>query len=221
MKKLLFFVLIMTLGACDKVDRRDMELRTFELNRLSNDEALALLTPYIREGGYVSGKNKLITVREKADRIKVIEDVLKKYDGIGEAADVVLRVRVIEANGFTDRDTAIADIESTLRQTFRYRGYRLVGETQIQAREQSAFAQTLGKGYTLEGMMGSIRVVGTEQRVAVSVELAGQMRTTPVVAPGVMLKTTVTGTIGKPVVLGQSTETGAVILVITPSLATQ
>src|SRR5687768_4998329 len=100
MKKLLLFALIMTLGACDKADRRDMELRTFELNRLSNDEALALLTPYIREGGYVSGKNKLITVREKADRIKVIEDVLKKYDGIGEAADVVLRVRVIEANGF-------------------------------------------------------------------------------------------------------------------------
>ena len=218
MKKLLMIAIVM-IAACDR--HEDMPSRTFELNRLSNDEAIALVTPYIREGGYVSGKNKLITVREKEDRLKVIEDLLKKYDGLGDAADVVLRVRVIEANGFTARDTAIADIESTLRETFRYRGYRLAGETRIQAREQSSFAQTLGNGYTLDGGVGSIRVLENEQRVPVTVELAGQLDTQPVVAPGVMMKTTVTATMGKPVVLGQSTKNGAVILVITPSLVTQ
>src|SRR5262245_50713739 len=97
-------LLLVTLVACDK--QRGMETKTYQLHRLKTDEALELLTPYIREGGRLSGKNTLITVTEKPDRQKVIEELLKKYDGTGEAIDIGLDVQVIEADGFEKTDSA-------------------------------------------------------------------------------------------------------------------
>jgi hypothetical protein len=222
MKRLLMVALLL-LAACDR--ERGMERKTFELHRLSNDDALALLTPYIREGGMVSGKNRLITVREKPDRLKMIEELLSKYDGLGEAVDVVLDVQVIEADGFTTTDTAIADIEQTLRQTFRYRGYRLAGETHIQAREGTNFRRSIGngfvmgqqnKGFMLEGAVDRVSTTGNEQRIPIQIQLRG-----PAAEGFVEVAGTVTGTVGKPTVLGQSTSKGAVILVIRPSLVKQ
>jgi hypothetical protein len=222
MKRLLMVAVIL-LAACDR--ERGMERKTFELHRLSNDDAVALLTPYIREGGMVSGKNRLITVREKPDRMKMIEQLLSKYDGLGEAVDVVLDVQVIEADGFTATDTAIADIEQTLRQTFRYHGYRLAGETHIQAREGTTFRRSIGngfvmgqqdKGFMLEGAVDRVSTTGNEQRIPIQIQLRG-----PAGEGFVEVAGTVTGTVGKPTVLGQSTSKGAVILVIRPSVVKQ
>jgi hypothetical protein len=205
-------VFLILAAACND-QGRDMEVRTFELHRLKTDEAVEILTPYIREGGYLNGRGRLISVREKEDRLKVIEDLLRKYDGIGEAMDLVLDVQVIEANGFTTRDTAIAAIEQTLRETFRYRGYRLAGEARIQAREGTGFRRTIGAGYTLQGELDRLRSPSNTQvmRVPIVVSL-----TKPAAAQGGMveLSGTVTASIGKPTVLGQSTGNGAVILVI-------
>lgn len=221
MKRLLLTVLLMALAGCDS--SRGMETRTFELHKLSSDEALVLLTPYIREDGRLSGKNKLITVREAPERLKVIEDLLRKYDGDENASDLMLHVQVIEANGFTGRDTAIADIEQTLRQTFRYRGYRLAGDAYIQAREGSVFRRSIGRGYVtgqnqggymLEGRVDRLSTTQNEQRVPIDIQLRG-----PNQGGFVEVASTITGTIGKPTVLGQSTGNGAVILVIRPSVA--
>lgn len=215
MKKLLLVAVILLAGACDK--KRGMEVRTYELNRLSNEDAQALVTPYIRDGGYLAGKGKLLSVREKPDRLKVIEDLLRKYDGIGEAVDVVLDVQIIEANGFTGRDSAIADIEQTLRQTFKYKGYRLAGETRVQAREGTGFRTTMSGGFVLDGELDRVRASGSEQRVPIELRLVK-----PMMGRGQMaleLGGTVTTTIGKPTVLGQSTNEGAIILVVRPSVA--
>ena len=223
MKKLLLVVALLLFAACDR--ERGMETKTYQLNRLSTDDALALLTPYIRERGMLSGKGRLITVREKPDRQQVIQQLLSKYDGLGEATDIVLDVQVIEANGFTGADSAIADIEQTLRQTFRYRGYRLAGETHIQAREGSAFRRTIGQGYVvgqqnrngylLEGEVERVAMVGEEQRIPIEIRLLG-----PSGGGGVVeVAGTVTGVVGRPTVLGQSTGNGALIVVIRPSLA--
>jgi hypothetical protein len=206
----LFALLLVTLAACDK--KRGMETKTFELGRLSNDEALALLTPYIREGGYVSGKEKLISVTEKPDRLRLIGDLLKQYDGGGEAFDIALDVQVIEANGFESADPAIADIESTLRQMFKYRGYKLIGSTRIQTREDERFLQA-NPAFKVQGHMQRLRASGNEQRIPITIGLQtdnGEM------------ESTVTATLGKPVVLGQSTvQGGAVILVIRPSIVSK
>lgn len=221
MKRLLLVVLLMVLAACDA--RRNMETRTFTLHRLNNDEALALLTPYIREGGRLSGRGKFITVREDPERLKAIEDVLAQYDGSQTPIDVILHVQVIEADGFSGRDSAIADIEQTLRQTFRYSGYRLAGEAHIQAREGTVFRRSIGRGfvmgqneggYMLEGRVDRVTTSQKEQRIPIDIQLRG-----PNQGGFVEVASTVTGTMGKPTVLGQSTGNGAVILVIRPSLA--
>lgn len=215
MNKLLLIAVMLLAVACDK--KRGMEVRTYELNRLSNEDAQALVTPYIRDGGYLAGKGKLLSVREKPDRLVVIEELLRKYDGMGEAVDVVLDVQVIEANGFSGRDSAIADIEQTLRETFKYRGYRLAGQTRVQAREGTAFRTTMSGGFVLDGQLDRVRANGAEQRVPIELRLlrapSGQQ------AAPVELGGTVTGTIGKPTVLGQSTNEGAIILVVRPALA--
>jgi hypothetical protein len=219
MKRLILTVLLIAAVACDA--SRGMETRTFQLHQLSNEEAQALLTPYVREGGRLSGRNRLITVREEPERLKVIEDLLRKYDGDENASDVMLHVQVIEANGFTGRDSAIADIEQTLRQTFRYSGYRLAGEAHIQAREGSVFRRSIGGGtgrngsaYMLEGRVDRVTTSQREQRIPIDIQLRG-----PNQGGFVEVASTVTGTMGKPTVLGQSTGNGAVILVIRPSLA--
>lgn len=214
-KALVLIALLLLAGACDK--RRDMEVRTFQLNRLSNEDAMALLTPYIREGGYISGKNRLISVREKADRLQVVEDLLKKYDGLGAAVDIVLNVQIIEANGFTTRDSAIADIEQTLRETFKYRGYRLAGETRILAREGTAFRTTTAGSFMLEGEVDRVVASGKEQRIPIELRLLRGAASPNM--PPIELAGTITGTVGKPTVLGQSTNSGAIILVVRPSIA--
>lgn len=208
MKRFVLMLALICLTACG--DRtRGMETRSYELSRLSTDEAVSLLTPYIREGGYLSGKNRLISVREKPDRLTLIEDMLRKYDGIGQAVDIALEIRVVEANGFEQQDPALADVEQTLRQTFKYRGYKVIGQALVRAREDGKFSYA-GNNFILSGQTQRLTRVGSEQRLPVEIDLQ--------VAKVVGLGSTVTTTIGKSVVLGQSTATGAIILVMKPSI---
>ena len=207
MKRMLLILAIVTLAACNGRER-GMETKTYTIARLTQEEAIQLLTPYIREGGYLSGKNHLITVREKPDRLAVIEDLLKKYDGGGVVQDVAMRIQIVEANGFTARDSAIADIEQTLRGMFKYKGYRLAGEALVRAREDSPFEQKVG-GYKVTGGVG--RMVAERGPIMITLwDKSGS---------GQLLSSTVTATMNKPVVLGQSTDGGAIILIIRPSLA--
>jgi hypothetical protein len=204
MKRWIIVLALMALAACDR-SHRGMETKSYQLARLSSDEAISLLTPYIGEGGYLSGKNGIITVREKPDRLKAVEDLLERFDGGGEAQDVVMKLQVIEADGFTERDTRIADIEATLRETFKYTGYRLLGETQVRTREDSNFAQSV-ENMDIVGRVH--RMAGT--RVPIDIQLTTEKA---------KMGSTVTAEMGKPVVLGQSVGNGAIILVIRPSLA--
>jgi hypothetical protein len=214
MKKLMW-VFVVAIAACSPT--RQMETRTYQLSRLSTEDAISLITPYIRERGWVGGRNRLISVREDAGRQKEIADLLKKYDGGGSAVDVVLDMQVIEADGFTGQDPAIADVAGTLQQMFKYHGYRLVGSTHIQVREESNFRQS-GPGFIISGRTDRLRDENGEQRIPISVNLQ-----TP---PKAGLESTVTATIGKPVILGESacsgptcTKSGAIILVIRSSIA--
>lgn len=206
MKRMMLLLTIVAVAGCN--DRRGMETRTYEIARLTDQEAIELITPYIRDGGSITGKNRLITVRERDDRLKVVEDLLEKYDGAGQTQDVAMRIQIVEANGFTERDSAIADVEQTLREMFKYDGYRLSGETQIRAREESSFEQDIGN-YRIQGNVG--RLNGDRGPVYIGLwDQTGTRR---------LLSSTITATMGKPVVLGQSAGDGAIILILRPELA--
>lgn len=206
MRRMIMILALATLAACNKDS--GIDTRTYPISRLTRDEALELLTPYITERGRLSGTDKLITVRETEDRLKVIEELLQKYDGGGVVKDVVMKIQIVEANGFTGRDSAIADIEQTLRETFKYSGYRLAGETLVRAREESDFEQNIGS-FVISGNVG--RLTGERGPVRINLWNTDPTRR--------LLSSTVTATMGKTVVLGQSSGTGALILVIRPSVA--
>ena len=198
-------LLLIALVACDK--KRGMESRTYELSRLTTEEASALLTPYIREGGYISSKGRYMTVTERPDRLKLIGELIEQYDGSGDPLDIQLDVQVIEANGFDKLDSAIADVESTLRETFKYRGYRLIGATSIRTREDQEFVQKTPV-FSIRGRVQRMRGKPGEKRVPITVQL--QTEETEMMS-------TITGTVGKPLVLGQgNAKGGAIILVIRP-----
>ncbi|HEX6559630.1 MAG TPA: secretin N-terminal domain-containing protein [Longimicrobiales bacterium] len=219
MKWLVLTFACMALVACNKT--RGMEVRTYELSRLDADQVQTLLTPYIGDGGTIVMKkgSRLITVRDRPERLKLIEAVLKKYDGSGEAADVMLDLQVVQADGFSQRDSALADIEPTLRQTFRYRGYRLLGETHVRVREDNGFEQNVGD-FAISGRVHRIQPGASEKRLPIDIQLQTPMQVAPNGLPRQdQMGTTVTATLGKPMVLGQSTRSGAIILVIRPSLA--
>ena len=212
----------------------ELEVRTFDLNRLEAMEAEALITPYIfqgREGapGLSSHTNGVLTVREMPENLDRIAEVLNRYDQA--AAEVQLHFQIIEADGFTERDEAIADIETELRKLLRYDGYRLVGEAIMQTREGSQYTQqrvqpsiserNVGEGgqspFEVTAGVGRVSRTGGEMSVLLEVGLSDAWSS--------LLTTTVTVTDGKTVVLGttsgqanQEGRAAALILVVTPTI---
>jgi hypothetical protein len=139
------------LGACGTGP--DLDTRTFELKYLRPGDASAIISPYVYADrptgkGVVSVAGTAITVRETKDNLDKIERVLANYDR--PQPTVRLTFRLIQADGVTGADPAIADVEATLRQLFRFRGYRLVGEGVVSGIEGSGVSQMLGGG----GMLG-------------------------------------------------------------------
>jgi hypothetical protein len=201
-------MLVLLLAACDS--GRNLQVRTYELHRLSKDEALTLVTPYVDDGGYLSGSDKLITVRTSPARQGEIATVLAKFDAA--PVEVVLHFRVVEANGFTTRDSALADVEPLLRGLFRYDGYRLAREATVQVTEGGKFSQGTGGPTALQGQVERVTRVGNEYRVKVSISLK---------APGGAMQSSVTAAAGKTVVVGSQKEgsaAGAWIVVMRPEV---
>jgi len=198
----------LALGACQNKSR-GMVVRTYELHRLTPDEAATLLTPYVGEGGYISGKNRFVSVRERPARLDSIAAVLKRYDGAPEA--VTLHFQVIEAGDFAGGDSAISRVEAPLRELFRYRGYRLLGEVTVQAMEGAPFHQDQ-EGLQVAGSVREVTATGPDARVTLEVTVS---------TPSGTVATSVSGAPGKTLVVGTQKKTGggAIIAAVTPEVA--
>ena len=138
-------VTALLLGACGPGP--DLDTRTFELKYLRPGDASAIISPYVYADrptgkGVVSVAETAITVRETRDNLDKIERVLAQYDR--PQPTVRLTFRLIQADGVTAVDPAIADVEATLRKLFRFRGYRLVGEGVVSGIAGSPVSQMLG-----------------------------------------------------------------------------
>jgi hypothetical protein len=127
---------ILALGVfgCGQNDTPDLETRTFELLHLEDWVAQELVEPYVyadRPGapGKASVVEGKLTVRETADNLQRIEETLLEFDRPKPV--VRLTFQIIEANGEAEVDPRIAEVETALRQLFRFEGYRLVGEVMV------------------------------------------------------------------------------------------
>ena len=180
-----------TLGAACSATP-DLEVRTFELEHRSGHEAGELIRPYVyddREGapGTVSMVDRAITVRETRDNLEQIARALADFDQ--PFPDTRLRFQLIEADGFTESDPRIADVEDELRKVFQFRGYRLAGEAIVAVTSGSEVEQRLRTEdgmYLITGEIDQISPTGLRVReAALWSEASGQvLRTTVNIRPG-------------------------------------
>jgi hypothetical protein len=155
---------ILALSGCQRTTTLDT--RSFTLKHLTPNAAEQIVAPYVfrdREGapGTMSATSGVLTVRETADNLEKIQRVLDQYDV--PQPDVRLRFQLIEADGFTDTDSAIAPVEAQLRKIFQFRGYHLLGEAVVGATDGSDMRQRLPGGYVLDAQVyrtdpGTVRV---------------------------------------------------------------
>jgi hydroxylamine reductase (hybrid-cluster protein) len=190
-------------------------MHSFNLKYLSGAEAADLVNSnfgpskvegWSEHGVFIRGSNR--------DRDGVAE-LLAKEDK--PKPQVALKFQLIEADGFATQDSAIARVESVLRNLFRFRGYRLVTEAYVTAKEESEASQSLigsdGVGYDLAVTIDAVTRREGKASAEVTAKLYGRSRP--------ILETSVNLPDGQTVVLGTTRidgSRGALILVVTPTI---
>ena len=144
-------VVVVALSGCQR-GTPTLDTKTFTVKYLDNTTLSELIDPYVfkdREGapGSYSAAPGAITVRETRDNLEKIARVLQEYDV--PRPDIRLHFQLIEADGFTDTDPAIAPVEAQLRKVFQFKGYHLVGEALVGATDGTEIRQRLRDGYVL------------------------------------------------------------------------
>lgn len=195
--------------------RPGLQTRTFGLKYLSGAQAARIVGPYIygdrpAAKGTVSYSGSILTVRETSDNLDHIARVLAQYDHPRPL--VRLTFHLIQADGAATSDPRIADVEATLRQLFRFRGYRLVQEGVFSANEGGEVTQQLGSDdYEISAEIQRVSGSGDSAIVDMRVHLMGR---------GVRFSTEVGVPAGKTAVLGNVGQDphGTLILTVEPQL---
>ena len=192
--------------------------RTFDLAHMSPENAQLLVEPYV-PGGTANCRRTdnppALTVTATPDRLEQIADLLERYDKPSPA--VRLRFQVIEGDGFTNPDTAIAAVEGVLRELFKFEGYRLAAESLMNARAFSSNAQALMGPNEIPLLLE----VEVHRVIAVEGKKAVELKVTLRGYGLVMLATQVTVPAGQTVVLGTANpdpKVKAMILVVRPEI---
>jgi hypothetical protein len=193
---------VAALSACRPT--ASLETRTFQVNSLQPHEVAELVEPYVdreREGmpGAISVIDGAMTVRETPDNLARIERVLAEFDR--PRADMRLHFQLIEADGFTDSDPRIADVEEQLRQLFQFRGYRLAGEATVTATDGAEVVQALRASDGLYEIQGRVYRIGGGQTRLEEVRLVSEN--------GFHLATSVNIRAGQTIVLGSAPKQGS------------
>jgi type II secretory pathway component GspD/PulD (secretin) len=209
---------LLALTACTA--RPKLETETFQLHSLGASQAQKLAEPYVSgSGGLVtaSGNPPVMTVRGTAASLGAIKEMLARYDH--PLATVLLRYQIIEADGFAQQDSSIADVVTELRRLFRFRGYRLVADAVIRGTEYSNVEQQVAAPDQRYDIATSILSVSSDSAGAVAT-VSTDLRSTS----GRLLSSSVTVADGQTVVLGSARPDprgGALILVLRPTIESQ
>ncbi len=158
-----------------------------------------------------------ITVRETSEMLSRIEEVLSRYDQ--PEPSVKLHFRLVEANGgVTPEDPRLEEIAKALPQdVFRFKNYRLIGETVMSGIEWSEVGQGVvadGERYMIQGQIGEVRATDEGGTVKLQVTLHSHEH-------GMIFTTGVNARIDQLLVLGSAQpdpERGALILAVQAEL---
>lgn len=193
------------------------ETRTITLAHMKPDQALMLVEPYIGDLKTVRATERpaAVTITASGAKLDQIEELLRRYDVASPG--VRLFFQIIEADGFTTSDSSIAEVETALREVFRFRGYRLVAEALATGSSRSSTRHHLvgpaDLRLDLAVDVGQVMVSEHSKAAELHVVLSG--------SPGVILESGVTVPHGQAVVLGTARpfpNMGAIILVVRPDI---
>lgn len=196
------------------------ETRTYELQHIRPEEAFGMLEPYVPGGGdnmRLTNTPPALTITAPVTRLEQVEGVLRTYDRA--RPDVQLRFQIIEADGFTATDPAIADVQHALQDLFRFRGYRLVSEGIAQAKAPGRLHQQMAAGERQYSITAALERVITANAGA-AVELGIELRS----AGDLVLTTSLTVPSGQTVVVGSAraqADGNTLILVVRPLIRQQ
>lgn len=190
--------LILAALGCQDQDRREMESRTFELERMTLDNARPLLTPYLSDRGNLTARGNVITIREKPDRLDRIAEILARYD---RPAQIRVVVYILEAGDF--EGSSGLPFESTLRELLPYRGYRLLDDASFNTTEGSEFSLEGGRPFAFQGDVQEVR---THADGSATIGLAIEGRTQARL--GHRLRSTVNAPFGETVVVASHRSNG-------------
>jgi type II secretory pathway component GspD/PulD (secretin) len=156
---------LMMSGALSAQERADpVIIRLFPLQYISNSSAAKLIAPFVPQypshGVFEAGSAvRGITVRSSKDVIDRVDSLLKANDRA--PVTVVLRFQLIAAldSAVTDQ-TIPADVQTSLRDLFRFGGYRLLAQGST-AVSKSPYEVTMAhddERYSISGGVEDIRV---------------------------------------------------------------
>jgi hypothetical protein len=137
-------------------------VKTLPLHRLSNMDAVLLLQPYLIGKGSASATGpsiRAVTVRAAPKTIAEMEKLLEQYDRT--EATVSLQFQLVAADYSTNRDPALAGVDSVLRGVLKFTGYRVMSSTIANVGEETSARVTLsgdGEDYAVIYGVGRVNV---------------------------------------------------------------
>lgn len=195
----------------------DLDTRTFRVEHMPPLEVRDLVEPYVYADrpdapGVISVTPGAVTVRETPDNLAKIERVLAEYD-TPRQEEIRLRFQLIEANGASTTDPAIAEVTEQLRELFRFDGYRLVGEAVVLAGHGAQIQQSFsGSDWVIQ--VGRTRSTSSTSILLEGLELwRGRPR---LETSGINVR------VGQTIVIGSAStgeDTGSMILTVTAESA--
>jgi hypothetical protein len=200
-------LLVLASTAHAQQPRAAVPVRTFPLHRLSVKDAAKLLAPYLQSelsGAFETGSDvHAITVRGTARELHSVDSLLAIFDRAPRS--VLLRFQIIEATEDATKDPRISEVDASLRDLFRYAGYRLAAEGIARTEEaQQGFEVSLGAGgasYTVRGVVRSADDAGGTMRLSLSLE---QPMMIPLMGNQSLFSTQLVVPVGQVVVLGSA-----------------
>lgn len=162
-------------AAAAQAPRAAVPVRTFPLHRLAVKDAAKLLAPYLQSqasGAFETGSDvRAITVRGTKSELNSVDSLLAIFDRAPRS--VLLRFQIIEATEDAAKDPRIAEVDASLRDLFRYTGYRLAAEGVAKSEEGQGFEVSLGAGgasYTVRGVVMTSDDANGTMRLSLSLE---------------------------------------------------
>ena len=218
LKLVLAAVALVIVVNCEGGGTDGVTTRRIMLANISADDAHMAIEPYLGDAKVMIRQTKspsALTITAPPAKLEQLVQLLQQLDQ--PPPKVQLRFQIVEADGFTTSDSAIADVEVALRELFRFRGYRLATEAMVSGQAGNTLQQTV----LLRDQIPVTLTVEVPSVRRTSDAAAVEMRIVMTVGNTNALSTAVTVPSGQTVVLGSARplpNIGTLILVVRPQI---